>query len=207
MFVFVDDSGDPGFKFGQGSSNFLVIACCVFESVEAVENASSLISKLAIELNSGHGFELKFNKSSHETRIRILSEIVNLNFFIRVMVVDKREVSNRKDFLLEMLAETLRESSEAIRAAKITIDGKKPAKISGEISRRLRTAVNRDSLTVHSVRFRNSKSDPLIQLADVVAGAIRKTYEDAGSSASPYLSFVAALGQKPNSRIWVLREK
>lgn len=174
MYVLVDDSGDPGFKFGQGSSNFLVIACCVFESVPEVERASKLVSKLAFELNSGHYFELKFNKSNHDSRLRFLKEIRNLDFFIRVMIVDKRLASNRNDFLIEMIAETLRESSETIHPAKITIDGKRPTKIASQISRRLRNMVNRDFLVAHSITFRDSKSDPLLQMADMIAGAARK---------------------------------
>lgn len=31
MLVFLDDSGDPGFKLDRGSSAFFVIACVIFE--------------------------------------------------------------------------------------------------------------------------------------------------------------------------------
>lgn len=207
MYVFVDDSGDPGFKFGQGSSNFLVIACCVFESAKDVSDASNFVKQLTNELNSGHGFELKFNKSSHDARLKFLNEVQKLHFFVRVMVVDKRLVSNRKDFLLDMIVENLRDSSETIRGAKITIDGKKPKNISSEISRRLKSSINREFIIVQSIKFRDSKSDPLIQLADMVAGATRKSYEDVGKAPSPYRRLVDGLGNKPNSRIWELNEK
>ena len=39
MLVFIDDSGDPGFKLGKGSSLIFVIGCIVFDDeLEAANN-------------------------------------------------------------------------------------------------------------------------------------------------------------------------
>lgn len=46
--IFIDDSGDPGFKFNRGSSRYFVIACIIFNSKISAEytSASMIILRL-----------------------------------------------------------------------------------------------------------------------------------------------------------------
>ena len=44
MLVFVDDSGDPGFKIGKGSSPVFVISCVIFDDdLEAEKTADEIL--------------------------------------------------------------------------------------------------------------------------------------------------------------------
>ena len=43
MLVFIDESGDPGLKFGSGSSDYSVVTLVVFEENEDADFADSKI--------------------------------------------------------------------------------------------------------------------------------------------------------------------
>lgn len=207
MCVYIDDSGDPGFKFGQGSSDFLVIACCIFETVEDVVLTSSLVSELSRDLNSRHAFELKFHKSRHENRIKFLNKLKDSNFFLRVLVIDKRKLKPTPDLLVEMICIALHDSRAYLHEAKVQIDGFLPRKIARIKAQKIRAVANRESLIVKSVQFRGSETSELIQLADMIAGTVRKIFESSGEVSKEYLKALEPLMKSHKSAIWHLNEK
>ena len=46
MLVFIDDSGDPGFKFDRGSSRFFVIVLLIFNDELEAEKTAIAIKEL-----------------------------------------------------------------------------------------------------------------------------------------------------------------
>ncbi len=50
MLIFIDDSGDPGFKFSKGSSFYFVICLVIFDDNLEAEKASITIKELRREL-------------------------------------------------------------------------------------------------------------------------------------------------------------
>lgn len=204
MYVFVDDSGDPGFKFGQGSSNFLVIACCVFESPLAVELASQHVARVKRELNSNHDFELKFHKSRIQTKISILESLSQLDFFVRVLIVDKRRLPRTKDLHTAALISALDKLGGGVTNAKVTIDGILPKKHAQDLSTRIRKKVNRTRKVIHSIRFRDSKADSLIQLADLIAGAYRSIHEQKDQTSIVFSKSLRFVESRTNSEIYLL---
>ena len=55
--IFIDDSGDPGFKFGRHSSKYFVICCLVFDDWLDAEEAGIGIKLLKRELGLKQEFE------------------------------------------------------------------------------------------------------------------------------------------------------
>ena len=49
MLIFIDDSGDPGFKFDRGSSGYFIIAMVVFDDESEAERVAAAIKKLKSE--------------------------------------------------------------------------------------------------------------------------------------------------------------
>jgi hypothetical protein len=43
--VFIDDSGDPGFKIGEGSSSHLIMGCVIFDNPLIAEKTALAIKK------------------------------------------------------------------------------------------------------------------------------------------------------------------
>lgn len=206
MYVFVDDSGDPGFKFGQGSSRYLVIACCVFESSLAVELAAQHVARVRRELNSNHDFELKFHKSRIQTKIGILESLSKLEFFVRVLIVDKRGLPRTKDLHTAALISALDKLGGSVTNAKVTIDGLLPKKHAQILSTKIRKKVNLTRKVIDSIRFRDSKDDSLIQLADLIAGAYRSIHEQKDQATIAFSRSLRVLESRANSEIYYLND-
>lgn len=82
MIVFIDDSGDPGFKIEKGSSKTFVICCVIFDDELEVEKTAVKIKELRRELNKSDQFKFKFNKCSRDYRIRFLETVKPFNFVL-----------------------------------------------------------------------------------------------------------------------------
>jgi hypothetical protein len=66
--VFIDDSGDPGFKLGKGSSDFFIISAVIFDDTLEAEKTALAIKTLRRELGFSDKVEFKFNKSNKNDR-------------------------------------------------------------------------------------------------------------------------------------------
>src|SRR5438874_1920901 len=68
MLIFVDDSGDPGFRFDKGSSSIFVIALVIFNDTLEAEKTSVAIKELRRKLKVSDFYEFKFNKTNRKFR-------------------------------------------------------------------------------------------------------------------------------------------
>lgn len=184
MIVFIDESGDPGFKIARGSSPHFVIVIIVFnEELEAEETALK-IKKLRKSLGKSEKFEFKFNKCSREIREAFLHEVKAENYRIRAIVFDKETIysthlrDNKECFYNFALRQVLEHNNNTVKDAKIRLDGRGERLFKRELSTYLRRSLNSQTRKVmKNLRFRDSKNDVLIQLADMVAGSIRRYYD------------------------------
>jgi len=69
MQVFIDDSGDAGFKINKGSSRFFVISAVIFSDDLEIEKTALEIKKLKRELRFPDDIEFKFNKSNKKQEL------------------------------------------------------------------------------------------------------------------------------------------
>ncbi len=75
MLVFIDDSGDPGFKLDRGSSLFFVIAMVIFDDDLEVEKIAVAMKQLKRDLGFSEDTEFRFFKTKRENRIKFLNTI------------------------------------------------------------------------------------------------------------------------------------
>src|SRR4030042_2393115 len=92
MLVFIDDSGDPGFRVGKGYSTVFVIAMVVFGDPLEAEKTSVAIKELRRKLKVSDLFEFKFNKTNRKFRNAFFNAIKDFNFRIRTIVVNKQNI-------------------------------------------------------------------------------------------------------------------
>ena len=182
MLIFIDESGDAGFK-SKGSSAAFVISLIIFDDDIDAEETALRIKKLKRSLNKKESFEFKFNKSNKDLRVKFLREIKSCKFRVRSIVLQKKNLysphlrSNKESFYNFALRMVLEHNNRTVRNAKIRIDG------SGEIAFRknltvyLRQNLNKSEIIMKNLRFKDSKKDVLVQLADMVAGSIRRSYD------------------------------
>ena len=89
ILVFIDDSGDPGFKIEKGSTKCFVISCVIFQDELEAEKTAVAIKQLRRNLKFPDTMEFKFNKSRKKVRIKFLQAINKFNFKIRSLVIEK----------------------------------------------------------------------------------------------------------------------
>src|SRR4051794_33931491 len=87
MLVFIDESGDPGFKFDQGSSRFFTVALVVFEESEEAVACDNRIELLHREVQwTG---EFHFKRNPDHVREAFLRAVAPYNFFYYGVVINK----------------------------------------------------------------------------------------------------------------------
>jgi len=64
-------------------------------------------------------------------------------------------------------------------------------------------ANSRDITVIKDVKFVDSKGDQLIQLADMVAGCVRRSFDEARSDSQAFKSAIAPMWRKENSDLWL----
>jgi hypothetical protein len=90
MLVFIDESGDAGFKLERGSTGVFVVALCAFTSSEAARETEAAIAGVAARLRIAG--EFKFNKTRHELRDAFFRAVLPTQFLVRAIVVEKRKI-------------------------------------------------------------------------------------------------------------------
>jgi len=181
MIVFIDDSGDPGFKVNRGSSSAFVICCIIFDDELEAEKTAIQIKELRRNMGKSDRFEFKFNKCSKNYRIDFLKAVAHSKFKIRAIVMKKdvivsEELKKSKESFYNFTIKTvLKHNFGAIKDAKIRLDGHGDRTFRRELHTYLRKNLNtKEQKIIENLRFKDSKKDVLIQLADMVAGSINR---------------------------------
>lgn len=178
MLIFIDESGDPGFKVEQGASPIFVVAMVMFQTaVDAATTEQAINESAARQL---HKPEFKFSKCSNDVRDKFFTAVCGCPFLVRAIVVRKsvihspRLMTNKENFYEFFVKTMMKYDDNTINGAKVIIDGSGDKefrkKLNAALRLRLRTGAIKD------VRFKNSKNDTLVQLADMCAGAIARSY-------------------------------
>ena len=198
MLVFIDDSGDPGFKIDRGSSLVFVIACVIFDDELEAEKTAVAIKEFRRELKFPDSVEFKFSKSSREVREKFLRIVNGYIFNIRCLVIEKKLIhsqklrSNKNSFYSYAVKLLLEHNSGSILEAKIRIDGSGDRTFRKSFTTYLRKQLNSDQKkVVQDCKLVDSKSNVLIQMVDMVAGSIRRSYEPEKTDKIIYKKIVA----------------
>lgn len=195
MLVFIDDSGDPGFKLGRGSSQFFVIACAVFEDNLDAEETALLMKRYRRDLRWPDEREFKFNKTRKDFVKELLSRVSGCNFKIRAIAIDKskiysHELKNKQDSFYNYAIKEVLSKSSLLKDADIRLDGHSGREYKKSTITYLRREVNKRSKKIAKVRFVDSRTNNLIQLADLVAGSIHRKYQTDKTDHKDYLEIV-----------------
>src|SRR5262245_2259478 len=178
MLVFIDESGDPGFKVATGSSPIFVLAMVIFsDHTEAVRTQALVAATLA---RLGIKPEFKFNKCRADLRDRFFDAVEHCRFRVRAIVVSKQAIrsqrlrSETEDFYSFFLKSMMKFDDGVLHDAKVIIDGSGDR----EFKRNLGTYIQRHVQTgaVSQIKLKSSRAEPLLQLADMCVGAIARSY-------------------------------
>ena len=184
MHIYLDESGDTGFKFGEGSSGYFVVALVLVPDVTVAEEA---VRGLRAALNEPEGYEFKFTRMPRHLCVAVLRGLVGIGVSAHVLVVNKRrlvapELRDRDAFYMNLMQAALEINMGNIRAARLVIDqsfkGKaKKADLATHLKRGINAEAAGNVKRIAKVMYRESHRDQLLQVADVVAGAVAHAYE------------------------------
>lgn len=201
MLIFIDESGDPGFKLGRGSTSHFVIAMIIFDKNEDATFTSKVIKDALIDLKIRP--EFKFSKSSDIKKDEFFARIKSCRFRIRALVVDKEKIYSKNlrqddEKFYNYFTKILMNFPELkLNNVSVKIDGSGDREFKKELNRYLRSQI-KSNLKL-KIELVDSSKNYLIQLADMVAGAIAKSYPNQIRQANN--SWKQSLGKKIEN-IW-----
>ena len=171
-----DEAGDVGFSFGRGSSRYFVVAVVATSNPDALR--AILVDLRAME-NFPETFEFHFNSlASAKLRRKVFLTLKAAEFEFWALVVDKTTLPdiframNGLDFYLYFVSELIRQLPfEKRKEGTLILDEFGSRASTRQELRRVMKA--RGILSGFSRIFvRRSRSESLIQVADLVAGAV-----------------------------------
>lgn len=177
--VFIDDSGDPGFKVDKGSSKYFVICCVIFTDNLEAEKTSLAIKELRRKLKKSDFYEFKFNKTNRKFRNAFFNTVKKYKFKVRAISVNKKVIysqrlqTNKEDFYNYIIMQVIKHSKGKIKNAKLKFDRRGEISIRNQLRAYLsRSLDNKSQHIFRDLKFVDSRQNTLIQLADMIAGSI-----------------------------------
>jgi len=177
QYFFVDESGDAGLEGQASSSSHFVVAMVQLPERAPLKPLVELRKTLHVPSN----FEFKYHQSKPLQKDRFFREVLAVEFRVRAVIVDKAQLGSKFNNLnpqaltMELIIGLTMHASELDIANEILIiDGATPS-----FCRNLRIQFSERSKREKRIRpFKNiiggdSKREDGLQLADMIAGAIR----------------------------------
>ena len=197
MLVFIDESGDPGFKIEQGSSKYFVVALILFEDNAEAEACDRRISLLGRELGHPEGFVFHFRDNSHKVRQAFLQAVAPYEFFYFGIVLNKDpqklwgEGFKYKESLYKYACNLVFENAKPYLREAIVIMDKTGKKVfRSQLARYLRGKINSKGDIIKKVKMQPDRGNNLLQLADYAAGVINRCQQNKKFS-EDYRRFIA----------------
>lgn len=191
--VFIDDSGDPGFKDGTNSSN-LVMAGAVFIDPEEATRVNEEISTFRKSLGLKDDYEFKFRKNSKLVKTNFLKIVSKYHFEIYAVYIDKTKYPKAFQFQNhEKLYDwTVKELLKIIPMdnASVRIDGSLSREHKLRVKSNIRKEINSTAHKIGDIRPQDSAKDNLIQLADMIVGSINRSFQPEKTDATVYIRII-----------------
>jgi len=182
-----DESGDASFKFKKGASRYFVVTVIATNSPDDLRK---LLEKLRRDSGLPERYEFGYHKlSSTQLRKRVFSALADAKFDAWAILVDKASLAEAYkamsglDFYLFFVSELIRQipNQKRMGGTLILDEFGYPDQTKDELKRIMKA--RNISHGFRRISIRRSKSEALIQVADLIAGAIwrRDTRNDTGA--------------------------
>jgi hypothetical protein len=189
MLVFVDESGDAGMKLSAGSSEFFVVTAVLFEDHDEANQCDERINLIRTEIGLSEHYEFHFSKSSKAVRCNFLKKIASFDFFYLAVVLNKPRLYSPgfqvKESLIKYTSRLVFENAKPyLRDAIVVIDASGSKDFRNQLSRYLKKRIKDDGGhgLIKKVKTSRSNGNNLIQLADMVSGAIWRWFKHQDTS-------------------------
>ena len=178
MLVFIDESGDSGFRLDRGSTAVFAVAMVIFEDHEQARLANHAIETLRAGWPGIQ--EFKFSKCSHDVRDAFFETVAPFDFRVRTLVVRKELIhsgrlrTDKQAFYRFFVKNMIKFDNGRLTQARVIIDGSGERTFRRDLQTHLRHHANDGA--IKDVRMKDSRGDSLVQLADMCVGAVARSY-------------------------------
>jgi len=182
-----DEAGDVSFNFAKGASRYFVTTLIATQAPEALRQ---LLADLRKQARLSEGYEFKFHRLTSESiRERVFTALAKADFEAWSIVADKATLPmtframNGLEFYLYFVTELIGDiPTEKLNNATLILDEFSSTPNMRSELRRIMEARGIPR-KFKRIIIRESKSESLIQVADLVAGSIlrRDTKHDSGA--------------------------
>jgi hypothetical protein len=182
MLVLMDESGDAGMKLGQGSSAYFCIVAVIFRDDFSAGSCDRTIDGLRRQLNIRHDYEFHFTECSNRIREAFMHAVRTEEFCYHAFVLNKQRLfSNRfrdakafYEFAAGIVCDNAR---DLLTDAKIVIDKHGSIEFKRRLQKSLKDLLRREDGTslIKRVKMEASHTNNLVQLADMVCGAVARS--------------------------------
>ncbi len=177
----MDESGDCGFKFDRGSSKFFVlVAVYISDESDDGDKISKAIKKLKIQCNLTENFEFKFSRCKEKLRKEFFQITTHSPIEYKAIIVEKPKINSPifrhqpQQLYCESARMLFYDNNPPLESAVLLID-EAVAKIHHkEFNWVLKNYLSKN--TISKIKQKSSKKEIMIQVADMIAGAIFREY-------------------------------
>ncbi len=204
--VYLDESGDAGFKVDSGSSPALVLAAVIIDSAEDAEATAAAIHSYRESLGKGRQFQFHFTNLRPDWRLGFLKAVRNCPFRVRAIVMPKAHIwegtqlrRNGEYFYNFTMKMLLNHTFGDIEEAKLFVDGEAGRESLKRMVAYLRKECNTaETRIVRQIKFvPKRQNNVLLQLADMVTGSIARSYREDKKDQWEYRNVIAS-----KLRVW-----
>ncbi|NPV47287.1 MAG: DUF3800 domain-containing protein [Armatimonadetes bacterium] len=183
--VYMDESGDAGFKLDRGSSPALVIAGVIFDDPADAQATADRIELLRVQSGRSSRYQFHFTDMDRRSREDFFRAVRLFPFRVRAIVMAKDRIypdsmlRRRGDYSYSYTAKMLlKHTFGMVEEAKLFVDGEAGRQSLREMVSYLRRECNTPGLRViREVRFvPKREGNVLLQLADMVTSGIARSY-------------------------------
>lgn len=179
MHVYVDESGDCGFRFAENSSSYFVVAALIVDDPLILRG---LIDGYKAKYRISASRELKFRSTPPDMRHEFFATICTTEFLVAAVAVDKTRLIIQPDataFYREYVSMVIASGSGEIMNARLVIDESvRDKRWQGKMKAYLRQQINTSQPgCITDIRFNDASQESLLQATDMLCGAIRVAVE------------------------------
>ncbi len=185
MYIYLDESGDAGLELRRGASRFFVVALLLTEDPEPIRVA---VRSYRTRRGLPDHWEFKFAGTREQHRLEFLRTLRRQPFQICALVIDKRRLPvpgprTRSDLYSVFVKTALANVLDTVDRVDLVIvesfKGKsKKASFTTYLRHEFNTLSGPERKRIGPVAYRRTASDDMLQVADMIAGAIAKAHKD-----------------------------
>ena len=181
MLVYVDESGDTGLHLDKGASPYFIVSAVIFSCPLEAERCSNAIDGFRNQIGKKN-LEFKFSKLNSKNRKHFLLTIAQFDFKYCAVILDKNRLYGKgfkfhRSFYKYSIRLLFQHAKRHMLDAAVCIDECGNDEFRQELEKYLDRQINSDTPddSIKSVSMEDSRSENLLQMVDLVCGAVARS--------------------------------